>query len=146
MATIHSYLSADHRHCDECLANLEVAASKNKWDETARLSDLFCKEMNQHFECEENVLFPAFEEKTGSIAGPTSVMRMEHVQMRKMLDLLPEAIQNKNVDRLFGITETLMIYIQQHNSKEEQMLYNMCDSYLASQVEELVSEMEKINT
>ena len=144
MPTIHSYLSADHRHCDESLANLEVAISKNKWDDAAKLSDQFCKEMHRHFNCEESILFPAFEESTGMTGGPTMVMRMEHIQMKEMLGQLPDAILNKNEDRVLGITETLMIFIQQHNGKEEQMLYVMCDMHLSDQVEGLVAQMQNL--
>ena len=144
MSTIHSYMSSDHRHCDESLANLEVAASKEKWEDALKLSNQFVHEMERHFNCEENILFPAFEEATGMTQGPTMVMRMEHIQMREMLKELPEAIANKNSDRVLGLTETLMIYIQQHNGKEEQMLYNMCDMHLRSQVEDLVATMKNI--
>lgn len=144
MTTIHSYLSSDHRHCDESLASLEAAVSKNKWDEVTKCSEQFVKEMHRHFNCEETVLFPAFEETTGMTGGPTMVMRMEHVQMKEMLGQLPEAILNKNTDRVLGITETLMIFIQQHNSKEEQMLYNMCDMHLSNQVANLITQMENI--
>jgi hemerythrin-like domain-containing protein len=144
MRAIHSYLSSDHRHCDETLANLEGAVSKNKWDDVEKFSNQFIKEMQRHFTCEESVLFPAFEEKTGMSGGPTMVMRMEHIQMKDTLGQLPEAVSNKNGDRILGITETLMIFIQQHNNKEEQMLYNMCDMHLSAEAENLVDQMKKV--
>jgi hemerythrin-like domain-containing protein len=144
MSTIHTYLSTDHRHCDESLALLEAAASKEKWSEVATLAGQFTKEMLRHFSCEENILFPAFEDATGMTQGPTMVMRMEHVQMKEMLGQFPEAIANKNSDRILGLTETLMIFIQQHNGKEEQMLYNMCDMHLQNQSADLIAEMKKI--
>ena len=146
MKTINSYLSFDHRNCDESLAKLEGAVSEKRWDEARNLSDKFCKEMHRHFNLEENILFPAFEEKTGMLQGPTMVMRMEHLQMKGMMSKLPEAITNKNEDRVLGITETLMIFIQQHNNKEEQMLYNMCDMHLANQVESLIAQMNNFST
>lgn len=144
MSTIHSYMSADHRHCDESLAHLEVAVSKENWEDAMKLSNQFVHEMERHFSREENILFPAFEEATGMTQGPTMVMRMEHVQMKEMLKQLAEAVVNKNSDRVLGLTETLMIYIQQHNGKEEQMLYNMCDMHLRGQVEDLVSTMKNV--
>lgn len=144
MTSIRSYLTSDHRLCDETLANLETAVSENKWDDATNLSDQFHKEMIRHFNCEETILFPAFEEASGMTSGPTMVMRMEHVQMKEMLNQLLEAVANKNLDRVLGISETLMIYIQQHNGKEEQMLYNMCDMHLSSQVEAIVAQMENV--
>ena len=41
--------------------------------------------MLRHFEMEEAVLFPAFEEATGMTQGPTMVMHAEHVQMKGVL-------------------------------------------------------------
>jgi iron-sulfur cluster repair protein YtfE (RIC family) len=144
MESIRSYLSKDHRHCDETLAKLELLASKNNWSEVEIVSEQLKNELNRHFTCEETILFPSFEETTGMTNGPTAVMRMEHVKMRELLGEISPAVSAKNTDRLFGLTETLMILIQQHNSKEEQMLYNMCDSYLGDQIPELISQMEKI--
>ena len=144
MTTIHSYLSSDHRHCDESLANIEVAVLKKRWDEVLFYSKQFNNEMNRHFFCEETILFPAFENAIGMTSGPTVVMRMEHIKIREMLEQIPEMVLNKNSDRLLGITETLMIFIQQHNNKEEQMLYNMCDMHLSIQAEDLITNMKNV--
>lgn len=144
MITIHSFLSTDHRHCDQTLANLEVAASKSQWDAAHLLTAQLTKEMNHHFNCEETILFPAFEDKTGMTQGPTMVMRMEHEQIHEMLEDLSLAVAEKNSDRTLGITDTLMTYIQQHNGKEEQMLYNMCDMHLREQAEGLITQMRNL--
>jgi hemerythrin-like domain-containing protein len=144
MTTIHSYLTSDHRLCDNTLADLESAISKNNWSDGAAYFSQFCKELLRHFNCEETILFPAFEEASGMSGGPTMVMRMEHAQMREMLNQLAEAVADKNLDRVLGISETLMIYIQQHNGKEEQMLYNMCDMHLSAQRDGLIAMMRNI--
>ena len=144
MAAIHDYLASDHRHCDESLAKMEEAISKNNWENATLLSKEFITSMLRHFNCEENILFPAFEDTTGMTQGPTMMMRMEHEQMKEMLDELSEAIEQKNIDRALGTSETLMIYIQQHNGKEEQILYNMCDMHLAHLAPALVGEMKNI--
>ena len=41
-----------------------------------------------------------------------------------------EALEAGNTDDYFGIAETLLIMMQQHNTKEENMLYPMCDQHL----------------
>lgn len=144
MSTIHNYLSSDHRHCDESLAAVESAVAKSKWEDAEILTNTFASEMHRHFNCEENILFPAFEETTGMTGGPTMIMKMEHLQMKEMLAQLITSVKAKNLDRILGTTETLMIYIQQHNGKEEQMLYNMCDMHLSHQANSLIEEMKKI--
>jgi DUF438 domain-containing protein len=96
---------------------------------------------------EEQTLFPAFEARTGMTMGPTQVMRMEHGQMRELIDAAVDALQAGNTDDFFGQTETLLIMMQQHNMKEENVLYPMCDQHLAdgsaALIERLRSELKE---
>jgi iron-sulfur cluster repair protein YtfE (RIC family) len=46
----------------------------------------FKSELERHIIWEEDILFPVFEKKTGiKDGGPTSVMRMEHIQIKNHL-------------------------------------------------------------
>lgn len=51
----------------------------------------------QHFEAEENLLFPAFEKKTGMTSGPMQVMRGEHIQMLELMVDAQVALAEKQV-------------------------------------------------
>jgi len=46
-------------------------------------------------------------------------------------------------DDYAGTAETLLIIMQQHNVKEENVLYPMCDQRLADQLEALLPELQK---
>lgn len=143
MTTIVEFMTAVHRHCDEEIAAAEEAVSKQMWSEASQGWTRFADEMTLHFAREERVLFPAFEEATGMTEGPTAVMRMEHEQMRHMLSQLAEAVAAEDGPRFLDLSETLMVLIQQHNMKEEQMLYPMCDRALTD-TERIISEIEKV--
>jgi iron-sulfur cluster repair protein YtfE (RIC family) len=54
--------------------------------------------MEQHFQKEEEVLFPAFEQSTGNTMGPTRVMRLEHQQMREALAEMAGALAAGDLD------------------------------------------------
>jgi hemerythrin-like domain-containing protein len=83
---------------------------------------------------EEEVLFPAFEAATGMTdSGPTFVMRMEHDQMRGLLDQMGAALERGDQNALLDQGDTLLMLIQQHNQKEEGMLYPMSERALASE-------------
>ncbi|MDC0358952.1 hemerythrin domain-containing protein, partial [Oligoflexia bacterium] len=87
--------------------------------------------MRRHFAMEEEVLFPAFENASGmSQGGPTFVMRMEHDQMRGVLDQMGTLMAAGNFEDVKDQGDTLLMLIQQHNIKEEGMLYPMCDEHL----------------
>jgi len=70
------------------------------------------------------------------------VMRGEHVQMRELLDAARDALAAKDADDYSGNAETLLIMMQQHNMKEENVLYPMCDQHLVDQVEALIPRLQ----
>ena len=74
--------------------------------------------------------------------GPTQVMRGEHVQMRELLDAGRDALVAKDADDYSGNAETLLIMMQQHNMKEENILYPMCDQHLIDQVDEMLPRLQ----
>jgi hemerythrin-like domain-containing protein len=82
---------------------------------------------------EEEVLFPAFEQATGMTdGGPTFVMRSEHDQMRGLLEQMETAADGGDRDELIDLGDTLLMLIQQHNQKEEQMLYPLAEQALGA--------------
>ena len=125
-------LVADHRHCDGLFATAEDAAQRTDWAACRERFDAFRAAMLQHFEIEENVLFPAFEQATGMTMGPTAMMRSEHAQMRDLLENMTAVIAAGRRDDYLGLSETLLLYMQQHNLKEENVLYPMSDQVLAA--------------
>ena len=125
-------LVADHRHCDGLFATAEDAAQRTDWAACRERFDAFRAAMLQHFEIEENVLFPAFEQATGMTMGPTAMMRSEHAQMRGLLENMTAVIAAGRRDDYLGLSETLLLYMQQHNLKEENVLYPMSDQVLAA--------------
>ena len=143
--TISSYLTQDHRACDEEFANMENAVASEDWAKSEELFNKFSTDLEHHFTMEETIMFPAFEQRTGMTGGgPTQMMRMEHEQMRSVLTQLNTALNNKDKNNFFGVSESLMMLMQQHNMKEEQMLYAMADSHLAGDASLVVEEMKAL--
>ncbi len=143
MNSIKDYLANDHRKCDDMFAKMESEASESL--KSAKEScQKFINETEKHFQMEERVMFLEFETKTGMTQGPTAMMRQEHVQMRSLMAQMLEAIDADNTDKFFGLTETLMILLQQHNMKEEQMLYPMAQQHLSAESERIVTMMDTL--
>ncbi|MCP4002344.1 MAG: hemerythrin domain-containing protein [Gammaproteobacteria bacterium] len=131
MQIISQYMQQNHRECDELFVHVEASASDGNWADTASHFESFNKLLEQHLNMEEQVLFPAFETETGHTQGPTAVMRMEHEQIRGLIAELKTCYENQDSQRFLGLSESLMMLIQQHNMKEEQMLYPMTDQALS---------------
>lgn len=142
MQSITEYLSAEHRHCDDLFAEAEAVAAENDPAASKTKFDVFHQEMEKHLLKEENFLFAAIEEATGDyMSGPTRVMRMEHGQMRGLFEDIQAALDSGNILACAGLLETLLMVMQQHNLKEEQMLYQMADRMLGNG-EDVIRQMK----
>ena len=144
MSTILAFLGGDHRACDDLFASAEAAVAQKNWDSARSLFERFQAAMAHHLAMEEDVLFPAFEARTGMSSGPTEVMRMEHQQMRGLLHEMGGAVVDANQTSYLGLSETLNMLMQQHNLKEENMLYPMSDQVLGGERDGLIRSMEGI--
>ena len=133
-------MTEDHRRCDRLLALVEGAAEGGDWGAVEHEAGRFRDAVEHHFRFEEEVLFPALEGRLPMAAGPTGVMRMEHAQMRRMLEELAAAVTACSADDCLGILETLHLVTQQHNTKEEGILYPMADRALAPEAPGLLAQ------
>ena len=126
------FFTADHRACDALWAAVEAAAEAGNATAAKAAFAAFDAATRRHFDMEEQVLFPALEEATGMTAGPTRVMRMEHEQMRGLLSQMA-TVASSDLDALVEHGDTLLMLTQQHNVKEEGMLYPMATGQLRAQ-------------
>lgn len=143
-AELSEYFTLDHQSCDSQWGDVERAVETGDATEVTRSWQRFEANLRQHLAMEEQVLFPAFERKTGMTGGgPTFVMRSEHDQMRGLLAQMAEAAARGDHDELLDQGDTLLMLIQQHNQKEEAMLYPMAERALASDWAELRARLEE---
>ncbi len=141
MISISVYFSAQHRACDRAFEKMEEAVSSDNWPLAESLFDELSRDTLQHFSNEEQGLFPLFEEKTGMQTGPTQVMRGEHGELRELMQRLGIAVRSKDQDGAMGTAETFFLFLQQHNVKEEQVLYPMADQALQGSLQALAAKV-----
>jgi hemerythrin-like domain-containing protein len=127
------FFTRGHRDIDARWAEVEAAADGADRDALRAAWRSFEASLREHLDMEEQVLFPAFEDATGITAGPTRVMRGEHAQIRGLLDQMAAALEAGDVQELVDQGDTLLMLIQQHNTKEEGMLYPLSERALASE-------------
>lgn len=142
MTSIPEFMTTKHRECDELFIEAEAAVTKDDWSLALTKWKGFALELTKHFSQEEDTLFPKFEQVTGMTSGPTQVMRMEHQQMRALVQDLDNALAAQEKDEYLGLSETLMVMMQQHNMKEEMMLYPMMAQNLADG-EQIIAQFQE---
>ncbi len=144
MPDISEFMTAEHRECDRLFAEAEAAVAAGDWTEATARFTAFADLTLLHLRREEEVLFPEFEARTGMTDGPTRVMRMEHDQMRTLLEAMRRALADHDADTFLGEAETFMILTQQHDMKEEQVLYPMSDQALSDDGASVLGRMKEV--
>ncbi len=144
MPDISEFMTAEHRECDRLFAEAEAAVAAGDWTEATARFTAFADLTLLHLRREEEVLFPEFEARTGMTDGPTKVMRMEHDQMRTLLEAMRRALADHDADAFLGDAETFMILTQQHDMKEEQVLYPMSDQALSDDGASVLGRMKEV--
>ncbi len=143
METITHLLSSEHTDCDKWFAQAEADVAQQQWERALNDFSHFKMAMEQHFSKEEQVLFPAVEQRLGQTDGPTAVMRMEHQQMRQLFTEMENCLTQQAQEQYLGFSETLLMLMQQHNAKEEQILYPLSDSALNNELATMLKQLRQ---
>lgn len=143
MKSITEFMATDHKTCDNEFADAEEAALDGDWAKTEASFNSFRNDMAHHFRMEEDALFPALQ-AAGGPSGPVQMMLMEHVQMNDLIADMAAAVADKDAQKYSGLSETLLIVMQQHNHKEEQILYPIADRILSGERESILGHMQAI--
>ena len=146
MTGIVDFFTEDHGSCDRLYAALEEALADEDGPSPEPALVQFERALDRHLAMEEGVLFPALEEATGQRGGPTAVMRMEHAEMRRLLAQVSGALSRGDRGAAQDAGDTLMMVIQQHNVKEEGMLYPMAEAALGGAWEALYPRLLKLQS
>lgn len=130
--SVTGYLQGDHERLDAIALEVDRLAAGESFVEARRRFGEFACGLGWHIDVEEQVLFPAFEEKTGMTRGPTTVMRAEHVDIRERMRHVTAALEASDAAATKAALGELTALLGAHNVKEERMLYPMTDRALGS--------------
>lgn len=141
---ITAYFEADHDRLDLLFRQFQLQKKKNFARAKSYFKDFF-QGLRRHIVWEEEVLFPAFEKKSGMQGlGPTTVMRLEHHQIGLILEEIHAKVREKDPES-DEQEKKLLDVLGAHNQKEEHVLYPSIDQLIPEQnVADLFHEMESI--
>ena len=139
-------LAWDHDRLDALEAAAFRKRSEGDFGAARALYAEFALGLRRHIGFEEQLVFPAFEQKTGlpPTAGPTAVMRVEHREIEGLLDRI-EASMGEAGSPAEALRRQLHAVLGDHNLKEEQVLYPSTDDLLgAEEADRLVSQIQRL--
>lgn len=107
----------------------------------------FARGLERHIRFEEEILFPSVEARAGFSpqAGPTAVMRADHVEIRACLTGITTTLDGGGAGAT-GIRARLASILSGHNMKEEQILYPLADRVLGPvEADALVGSVQRLH-
>lgn len=128
-----AYMSWDHDRLDAILADTAVMVDDGELERADHTFQEFDEGLRRHIRLEEEILFPTFERCTGIMHGPTEVMRAEHVDILKALDMLRDALDRGDQFRFHEGRRMMSAVMTGHNDKEERVLYPATDRALTAE-------------
>lgn len=142
--SISDHYGDDHDRLDELFRRFQTLKDSDREAAVGAFRE-FHAGLERHIVWEEEILFPAFESKTGMTEGPTRVMRWEHEQIREFLGAIAARLAAGD-DNTGGHEAGLLAVLGPHNEKEEGILYPMIDQVTdADDRTEIFAEMAKRN-
>jgi hemerythrin-like domain-containing protein len=144
MDTISSNFALDHLHCDSLFCRAENYVQSNDWTQAKKVFTEFVEEMEWHFAKETDVLFPLLVERNSNALEPTRMMCVEHEDLQQLMEEMQKQVDNRDANSYLGLSETLLIMLHQHNTKEENILYKMADRLLGNDQRRVLAQASAI--
>lgn len=141
-------LSWDHDRLDTLEASAFEARDAGAYELAGRTYAVFAQGLKRHIRFEEELLFPAFEARTGlpPTMGPTAVMRSEHRDIVSLLESIASDIgAPRPAADLDHKRSAFHEVLGGHNDKEEQILYPGTDRALSpAESDDLVARIQAL--
>lgn len=145
--SITAFMTADHHRISSLWEQTLAAIEREDFNALHTLSAEFLNGFRRHLRIEDDILFPAIEEKTGlQKTGPVWAMRMEHRDLERVLRRLEPLLTVQElstaIQAVDGETVNPSLLFRSHDGKEEAVLYPMADRTLGAQAaQEIVARM-----
>ena len=141
MDKLSTYMANEHAQCEAMYLAALASVAVRDWQQAARRFARFAQALTRHMAIEETVLFTAVEQATGTHGGPIQALRIEHQQLRGILQRLADAIAQRHMIDFSDHADTFRIMLQQHSLKEDGILYPLADRVLQARHAELIGQM-----
>jgi hemerythrin-like domain-containing protein len=144
--SVREFLGADRRRLDAALRDAARLAHGGAFEAAAATFDEFRRGLDRHIDMEERILFPSFAELTGAPNGPASMMHLEHTRIRRLMNTIDASLRAKDFAAFLEAIREFTTLLEEHNDKEDNVLYPMIDRALGSDRErdEIVRRMERL--
>lgn len=143
--SVGRYLAWDHDALAKILRDFLRMVEDEERERAEHTFDEYRARLLRHMRIEEEVLFPMFEAHIAApTRGPTFVMRLEHLEIARLLEDLGEDLATWRPQRLLRNLDELDQVLAAHDVREEEILSPWIDRMAGSEVASLVSRLQRV--
>ncbi len=142
MKSTEHWLVHDHTKIEFLLGELVEAAETQNWQIMKRGIKELIRQLKFHMAREEDILFPAFDAKTGPPHIPTVMLRKEHRNIIRIFTELYSVIRYENLIKLRELLPELQTAMLAHHEQEERVFLPMASRILCEDREALSQQLE----
>jgi|SRR3989344_7035130 len=145
MGLISDYMKEDHFVLDALFGSYR-AAKRTDAALAHELFSHFAAGLEKHMACEEEVLFPLFEKKTGSssLSGEASVLKIAHKRIVTLMKDITQALAHKRDTT--ALEEQLLATLKEHEKTEISIVYPWLDDVIDTETAQaLMTDMKKFS-
>ncbi|HVN86895.1 MAG TPA: hemerythrin domain-containing protein [Candidatus Binatia bacterium] len=124
-------LSSQHQDVLARLDTVESTLTNGAAATVAGFASFLAGEVGQHFDLEEQALFPVLARHIGSDSGPLAVMNAEHARFRELLADLCAAVRADDSAAQHAHAIELIELLRAHIAKEDHVLFPMAQRLLS---------------
>lgn len=131
MKDVLKIMDKDHEELATLFSQFLLNINSNS-ENSSTLFLQFKQHLQKHFQWEEKILFPLFEEQTGPQGIDTTfVLKTEHTQIKKMfIDKIEQMLSEKNFPEISLLTIGLEEMLIMHRKYETKIFYPWFDDSL----------------
>jgi hemerythrin-like domain-containing protein len=111
----------DQRRLEQALEASVGHVNAERWDAAAEAFATFRRGIERHMEVEEQVLFPAVEDRAETPL--IAILRKGHRDLRVFFDELDDALKSHDTEEYGRIAASMRALLERHDEKEEAELY-----------------------
>jgi len=132
--TVSECLNNEHQRLDTIVSVIRNALENGDMEVAGGYLNEFTCGLARHIDIEEQLLIPVFERATGiGEGGLTGVMRRDHLAIRGFVRSITRAITSGNAGAAITFLDDLLDALEEHNRKEENILYPATDDVLGTE-------------
>ncbi len=131
------YHNSDHNRLDLILNSLVEAVREEKSFELQQsLFYLFKSGLLRHLHWEDAVLFPIFEREMKLKNCPIQSLKDQHAEIHLALSNIEDTLDNEiDLEKIVALAN----YLDEHNTREEKLVYLAMDEVLDKDTQELMA-------